>query len=256
MAAPLIIGLSGASSSGKTTVANALGTIFPDSSIIHEDDFYLPDNQIPYNEEIHEYDWDCPGAINFENLTEVVKKLKLDEAFDRQKYMHLETTNISNQIDKHFCVSPDIHNKLRTLAQETFFDRKVYLIDGFLMFGSKQLVDLMDIKLFFRTDYETLKRRRQARKYNVDAGVWTDPPGYFTKCVWPQYYHYHKGIFCDGDDEHKVRSTGGALNDYAKSVLHIDDFINNDDTDFDTLVSDVFRTVIEHVKDSEVRIQK
>lgn len=249
MAEPLIIGLSGASSSGKTTVANALGSIFPNSSVIHEDDFYLPDDQIPYNEEIHEYDWDCPGAINFKMFTEVIKKLKSNETFDKRKYMHLEATNISNQVDKHFCISPDTQNRLEILVKDKCINRKIYLVDGFLMFGSKQLVDLMDIKLFFRTDYDTLKQRRQARKYNVDSGVWTDPPGYFTECVWPQYYHYHKEMFCDASDEEKVKCTGGALNDYARNVLHIDDFINSDGTNFDLLISNVVHTVIERSKE-------
>lgn len=46
----IVIGLSGPSSSGKTTLARLLRTIFSVSGrvrtfIIHEDDFYLPDDR-------------------------------------------------------------------------------------------------------------------------------------------------------------------------------------------------------------------
>jgi uridine kinase len=40
-----IIGISGCSSSGKTTLARLLRDIFPDSFILHEDDFYKPEEE-------------------------------------------------------------------------------------------------------------------------------------------------------------------------------------------------------------------
>lgn len=46
----LIIGISGVSSSGKTTLARILRDIFPRSFILHEDDFYKTDAEIPVNE--------------------------------------------------------------------------------------------------------------------------------------------------------------------------------------------------------------
>ena len=41
----IIIGLSGPSSSGKTTLARILRSIFPSLFIIHEDDFYKTDKE-------------------------------------------------------------------------------------------------------------------------------------------------------------------------------------------------------------------
>lgn len=41
----IIIGISGCSSSGKTTLARLLRDIFPNTFILHEDDFYKPDDQ-------------------------------------------------------------------------------------------------------------------------------------------------------------------------------------------------------------------
>lgn len=39
----VIIGISGCSSSGKTTLARLLRDIFPNTMILHEDDFYKPE---------------------------------------------------------------------------------------------------------------------------------------------------------------------------------------------------------------------
>ena len=41
----VIVGISGASSSGKTTLARLLRDIFPGTFILHEDDFYKPESE-------------------------------------------------------------------------------------------------------------------------------------------------------------------------------------------------------------------
>jgi nicotinamide/nicotinate riboside kinase len=41
----IIIGISGCSSSGKTTLARLLRDIFPETFILHEDDFYKPESE-------------------------------------------------------------------------------------------------------------------------------------------------------------------------------------------------------------------
>lgn len=42
----IVVGISGCSSSGKTTLARLLREIFPDSFVLHEDDFYLPEDKL------------------------------------------------------------------------------------------------------------------------------------------------------------------------------------------------------------------
>ena len=41
----VIVGISGRSSSGKTTLARLLRDIFPSTFILHQDDFYKPDSE-------------------------------------------------------------------------------------------------------------------------------------------------------------------------------------------------------------------
>lgn len=45
----VIVGLSGCSSSGKTTLARLLRDIFPNTFILHEDDFYRPEEESVYS---------------------------------------------------------------------------------------------------------------------------------------------------------------------------------------------------------------
>jgi nicotinamide/nicotinate riboside kinase len=40
-----MVGLSGCSSSGKTTLARLLRDIFPNAFILHQDDFYKPESE-------------------------------------------------------------------------------------------------------------------------------------------------------------------------------------------------------------------
>jgi nicotinamide/nicotinate riboside kinase len=41
----ITIGISGCSSSGKTTLARLLRDMFPNTFILHQDDFYKPEDQ-------------------------------------------------------------------------------------------------------------------------------------------------------------------------------------------------------------------
>lgn len=41
----ILVGISGASSSGKTTIARLLRDIIPNTFVLHEDDFYKPDDE-------------------------------------------------------------------------------------------------------------------------------------------------------------------------------------------------------------------
>ena len=46
----LVFGISGCSSSGKTTLARILRDIFPNTFILHEDDFYKTDNEYVHSQ--------------------------------------------------------------------------------------------------------------------------------------------------------------------------------------------------------------
>jgi nicotinamide/nicotinate riboside kinase len=63
----IVIGVGGATSSGKTTLAKHLLALLPKdkSAMLHQDDFALPEEQLPWNETLQARDWDSPiGTVS------------------------------------------------------------------------------------------------------------------------------------------------------------------------------------------------
>jgi nicotinamide/nicotinate riboside kinase len=96
----------------------------------------------------------------------------------------------------------------------------VAIVDGFLLYSQEMATirDTFDVKLFLRTDYETAKRRREARSgYVTLEGFWADPPGYVDKIVWPNYVKDHQYLFQNDDVEGDVN--GELVNDLGIDVM-------------------------------------
>lgn len=62
----IILALSGPSSSGKTSLATALAALLPHCHILHLDDFYLPERELPRRGEV--LDWDSAASFDLDAL--------------------------------------------------------------------------------------------------------------------------------------------------------------------------------------------
>lgn len=201
MPQPLLVGISGPSSSGKTTLSRLLRDIFPPSklSILHLDDFYLTDAEIPVRNGIQ--DWDCLDSINLPQLKKALEHIK--EHGTSPDW--LESQEDQNSVGEHG-VPEELVQKLRERVRGCDLEgRRICIVDGFLLFSEdmKDIRSLFDVKLFLRTSYDTAKRRREARSgYVTLEGFWEDPPGYVDKVVWPNYVQDHKFLF-EGEDVEK-----------------------------------------------------
>ena len=61
----LVVGISGASSSGKTTLSRLLRDIFPNAFILHEDDFYKDDKEwVVISPSLFAF-WDCARSVKY-----------------------------------------------------------------------------------------------------------------------------------------------------------------------------------------------
>ncbi|KAL7624357.1 ribosylnicotinamide kinase [Parahypoxylon ruwenzoriense] len=74
-----IVGISGASSSGKTTLARLLRDVFPNTFVLHEDDFYKPETELPIKEGL--LDWDCAEAISIPDLARALSHIRAHGTF-------------------------------------------------------------------------------------------------------------------------------------------------------------------------------
>ncbi|KAH7075465.1 P-loop containing nucleoside triphosphate hydrolase protein [Paraphoma chrysanthemicola] len=208
MPAPLLVGISGPSSSGKTTLSRLLRDIFPPSKlfILHLDDFYLTDAEIPIRNGVQ--DWDCLESLNLPQLTEALQHIKEQGTIPDW----LESKEDQNSVGEHG-VPADQIRELREQVWAWVEDkpqwegRRICIVDGFLLFSEdmEDIRNLFDIKLFLRTSYATAKRRREARTgYVTLENFWVDPPGYVDDVVWPNYVKDHKFLFQDNDVDREL----------------------------------------------------
>ncbi|KAM0244405.1 hypothetical protein ACHAP5_006312 [Fusarium lateritium] len=204
----LIVGISGCSSSGKTTLARLLRDIFPHTFILHEDDFYRPEAELPTKNGL--LDWDCAEAIDVPAMAESLAHIRQHAAFPPT----LDSKEDQNSVGK--CPVPEA----TIAAQRAKVDAalgpdhplrnnlRLCLFDGFLLYSPSMaaIKPNLDIKLFLRTTYEKAKKRREARDgYVTLEGFWADPPGYVDKIVWPNYVEEHAWMFEGGDVEGKFK---------------------------------------------------
>ncbi|CAH6719028.1 nicotinamide riboside kinase [[Candida] jaroonii] len=212
----ILVAIGGPSSSGKTTITKNLVKLFTSCKIVHQDDFYKPDDEIPLDPTTNEQNWDHPDAIDFHKLKNFIKKIrKYGSSEVNEKFDTLEP-------DIKIKLSEEEINHLKKLVDK-FENYDLVIVDGFMLFHDEELARLFDLKLFYYADYETLKTRRSKRKgYSTVAGFWVDPPNYFDDYVWPAYEKFHKHLFVDED-------VSGELNEYSKS-LEIRGYKNSDDS--------------------------
>ncbi|KAI5204377.1 P-loop containing nucleoside triphosphate hydrolase protein [Aureobasidium subglaciale] len=201
----VLVGVSGVSSSGKTTLARLLRDIIPNTFILHEDDFYKTDQEIPVNE-AGVQDWDCLGSLDLEALEKALDFIKT--------HGHLPS-NLESKEDKNAVGESKVdRQRVAELKEEAnkSLDAKasvpVFIIDGFLLFSQEMqhIRELFDVKLFLRANHKTVKQRREARSgYVTLEGFWEDPPGYVDSVVWANYVKDHAFLFEEGDVEGKLK---------------------------------------------------
>lgn len=142
----VVIGVSGGSASGKTTVVNRLKDICKDRVELISHDFYYKPFEELTPEERTRVNYDHPDAFDTELLIEHIKKLKAAAPIDRPVYSYIENTRLPETVR----VNP----------------AKVIIIDGFMIFENKELRELMDIKVFVDTDADERLIRRIIRDVN------------------------------------------------------------------------------------------
>lgn len=139
----IVIGVSGGSASGKTTIANRLKAASKKSvELLSHDFYYRAHNDLPF-EERAKLNYDHPNAFDTDRIISDIKQLKQWKAIERPVYSFTE----HNRLEETVKVNPS----------------KVIIVEGFMIFENTELRDLMDIKIYVDTDADERLIRRIVR---------------------------------------------------------------------------------------------
>ncbi|KAM6965599.1 uridine-cytidine kinase-like 1 [Aplochiton taeniatus] len=141
-----VIGLCGGSASGKTTVANKIieALDVPWVVLLSMDSFYKVLTKEEQDLAAHnEYNFDHPEAFDFELLVTVLRKLKKGKSIKVPVY--------------------DFTSHCRRKEWKTVYGANVVIFEGILAFANKELLKLLDMKVFVDTDSDIRLVRRLKR---------------------------------------------------------------------------------------------
>lgn len=139
----IVIGIAGGTGSGKTTLAKNISKHFGNEiSMLRHDDYYKRHDDIPMKER-ESLNYDHPDAFDKELLHRHVEMLKRGEAVDSPIYDY-SVHNRSSET-RHVPATP------------------VVVIEGILVFEDKELLDMLDMKIFVDTDADVRILRRITR---------------------------------------------------------------------------------------------
>ncbi|XP_006814143.1 nicotinamide riboside kinase 1-like [Saccoglossus kowalevskii] len=148
----LVIGISGVSNGGKTTLATRLAKQIPNAYHLNQDTFFKLEKDILIDKKTGHQRYDDLSAFHLDEMTNAIKQW-LDNP---SKFVKKENPSLPY----------------------------VLIFEGILIFNYRPLLTLLsfDLKYFLTLPFEEAKRRRSMRIYEPK-----DPDGMFDNYVWPMY---------------------------------------------------------------------
>lgn len=154
---PILIGITGGSGSGKSTIANEIFESFGGEKIVmmQQDAYYKDQSHLSMEERV-KTNYDHPKAFDNTLFVEHLKALSMGESIEKPTYDFT------------------IHNRARETV--TVQPREIIIVEGILILEDERIRDLLDIKVYVDTDADVriirrLLRDMEERGRTVDSVV-------------------------------------------------------------------------------------
>lgn len=168
---PIIIGVTGGSGSGKTTVSKAIYEQLHGQSIqIINQDTYYNDQADMTMEERKAVNYDHPLAFDTDLLIEQLAALRANQSIEMPVYDYTQYTRSSETVH----VEP----------------QDVIILEGILILDDERLRDLMDIKVYVDTDDDLRIIRRIQRDMEERGRTLDSVITQYLKTVKPMYHQF------------------------------------------------------------------
>jgi len=141
-----VIGIAGGTGSGKTTVAHKIYDEFRAHAVILSHDYYYKDNKHLTFEQRCKLNYDHPDSLDTDLLAEHIRLLKEGKSIMHPTY--------------------DFSTHMRNDEWKEMRSADIVIVEGILLFTSKEICDLCDVKLFVDTDADVRFIRRLRRDVN------------------------------------------------------------------------------------------
>jgi len=167
----IIIGIAGASASGKSllanTIVNELGT--DQVVVISEDSYYKDHSDIPF-EERTKINYDHPNSMDHDLLHAHLLKLQEGNSVDIPIYNH--SLHIRDE-------------KTRRIGEHV-----IIVLEGILLFVDPKLREMMDIRIFMETSLDICLMRRLKRDIKERGRTLDSVLKQYEETVRPMYLQF------------------------------------------------------------------
>ena len=189
-----VIGISGGSGSGKTTIVRKISELLSDFVFIPQDNYYKSAEFIS-NTNITAFNFDHPEAFDTPLLIDHLEKLKTFTGVDMPQYDF-------------------VHHRRRgeTIRVEP---KKLIILEGIMIFTDKRVRDLIDLKLFVDTPDDIRFIRRLTRDINERGRTLESVIEQYLNVVRPGHFEFIEPTKAYAD----IIIPEGGHNENALSVL-------------------------------------
>ncbi len=170
---PLVIGITGGSGSGKTTVSRELvRRLTEDGSsaiLLQQDSYYKDQSDKPMSERV-KTNYDHPDSFETDLFVSDLRRLLRHEAISKPIY--------------------DYPNHTRAKEVEPVEPADVIIVDGVLSFNDSRVRDLLDMKIFVDTDDDIRFLRRLERDIDERGRTVRGVIDQYLATVKPMYHQF------------------------------------------------------------------